>query len=60
MSNNDRFQFAADCGNQGRYSEALAAYNMILETDKNYPDLYYYQGLLYRDMGMLEVALAFH
>ncbi|HHT9158856.1 MAG: hypothetical protein A2099_00340 [Planctomycetes bacterium GWF2_39_10] len=57
MSNNDRFQFALDCGNQGRYSEALAAYNMILETDKNYPDLYYYQGLLYRDMGMLDEAI---
>ncbi|MEK6558918.1 MAG: tetratricopeptide repeat protein [Planctomycetota bacterium] len=57
MSNNDRFQFALDCGNQGKYSEALAAYNMILETDKNYPDLYYYQGLLYRDMGMLDEAI---
>ncbi len=57
MSKNERFQFALDCGNQGKYSEALAAYNMILETDKNYPDLYYYQGLLYRDMGMLDEAI---
>ena len=43
MSNDDLFQFALDCGNQGNCSEALAAYDKILETDKNYPDLYYYQ-----------------
>ncbi|HHT9136361.1 MAG TPA: tetratricopeptide repeat protein [Candidatus Wunengus sp. YC60] len=57
MSNDDLFQLALDCGNQGNCSEALAAYNKILETDKNYPDLYYYQGLLYRDMGMLDEAV---
>ena len=57
MSNDDLFQFALDCGNQGNCSEALAAYNKILETDKNYPDLYYYQGLLYRDMGMMDEAI---
>ena len=57
MSNDDLFQFALDCGNQGNCSEALAAYNKILETDKNYPDLYYYQGLLYRDMGLLDEAV---
>ncbi|MBI2470866.1 MAG: tetratricopeptide repeat protein [Planctomycetes bacterium] len=57
MSNDDLFQFALDCGNQGNCSEALAAYNKILETDKNYPDLYYYQGLLYRDMGMVDEAI---
>ena len=57
MSNDELFQFALDCGNQGNCSEALAAYNKILETDKNYPDLYYYQGLLYRDMGMMDDAI---
>lgn len=57
MSNNDLFQFALSYWNQGRCSEALAAYNKILETDKNYPDLYYYQGLLYRDMGLLDEAI---
>jgi tetratricopeptide (TPR) repeat protein len=57
MSNDDLFQFALACGNQGNCSEALAAYNKILETDKNYPDLYYYQGLLYRDMGMVDEAI---
>lgn len=57
MSNEDLFQFALTCGNQGKYSEALAAYNKILEKDKNYPDLYYYQGLLYRDMGLLDEAI---
>ena len=57
MSNDALFQFALDCGNQGNCSEALAAYNKILETDKNYPDLYYYQGLLYRDMGMMDDAI---
>ena len=57
MSNDDLFQFALNCGNQGNCSEALAAYNKILETDKNYPDLYYYQGLLYRDMGLLDEAV---
>jgi len=57
MSNDDLFQFALACGNQGNCSEALTAYNKILETDKNYPDLYYYQGLLYRDMGMMDEAI---
>ncbi len=57
MSNDDLFQFALACGNQGNCSEALAAYDKILETDKNYPDLYYYQGLLYRDMGMMDEAI---
>lgn len=57
LSNDDLFQFALDCGNQGKYPDALAAYNRILETDKNYPNLYYYQGLLYRDMGMREEAI---
>jgi tetratricopeptide (TPR) repeat protein len=57
MSNDELFQFALDCGNQGNCSEALAAYNKILETDKNYPDLYYYQGLLYRNMGMVDEAI---
>ncbi|MBI5677985.1 MAG: tetratricopeptide repeat protein [Planctomycetes bacterium] len=57
MSNDDLFQFALVCGNQGNCSEALTAYNKILETDKNYPDLYYYQGLLYRDMGMMDEAI---
>lgn len=57
MSNDDLFQFALVCGNQGNCSEALAAYNKILETDKNYPDLFYYQGLLYRDMGMMDEAI---
>ncbi|MEB2308591.1 MAG: tetratricopeptide repeat protein [Candidatus Brocadiaceae bacterium] len=57
MTNDDLFQFALTCGNQGNYSEAVAAYDKILETDKNYPDLYYYQGLLYRDMGMLDEAI---
>lgn len=57
MSNDDLFQFALDCGNRGNCSEALAAYDKILETDKNYPDLYYYQGLLYRDMGMMDEAI---
>ncbi|MEP9410380.1 MAG: tetratricopeptide repeat protein [Candidatus Brocadia sp.] len=57
MNNDDLFQFALTCGNQGNYSEALAAFNTILEKDKNYPDLYYYQGLLYRDMGLLDEAI---
>lgn len=57
MSNDDLFQFALDCGNRGNCSEALAAYDKILETDKNYPDLYYYKGLLYRDMGMMDEAI---
>ncbi len=57
MSNDDLFQFALDCGNKGKYSDALLAYNKILEKDKNYPDLYYHQGLLYRDMGMKEEAI---
>ena len=57
MSNDDLFQFALDCGNHGNCSEALTAYNKILETDKNYPGLYYYQGLLYRDMGMMDEAI---
>ena len=57
MSNDDLFQFALTCGNQGNCSEALTAYNKILETDKNYPGLYYYQGLLYRDMGMMDEAI---
>lgn len=57
MRNNDLFSFALDAGNQGKYREALAAYNKILERDKNYPDVYYYQGLLYRDMGMRDEAI---
>jgi tetratricopeptide (TPR) repeat protein len=57
MNNNDLFQFALTCGNQGKYSEALAAFTMILERDKNYPDVYYYQGLLYRDMGLVDEAI---
>lgn len=57
MSNNELFQVALTCGNQGNYSEALAAFNTLLEKDNNYPDLYYYQGLLYRDMGLLDEAI---
>ena len=57
MSNDDRFQFALKSGNEGRYQEAMAAYNVILDSDKNYPDIYYYQGLLYRDMGLLAEAV---
>lgn len=57
MSNDDLFQFALTCGNQGKYSEAIAAYTTLLEKDKNYPDLYYYQGLLYRDMGLQDEAI---
>ncbi|TVM00450.1 MAG: hypothetical protein CV087_13860 [Candidatus Brocadia sp. WS118] len=57
LNNNDLFQFALTCGNQGNYSEALMAYHTILERDKNYPDIYYYQGLLYRDMGLLDEAI---
>lgn len=57
MNKSDLFQYALDCGNQGKYSEALAAYNRILETDKNYPDLYYQLGLLHRDMGMIDEAI---
>ena len=57
MGNDERFQFALACANQGRQAEALAAYNKILETDNNYPDVHYYQGLLYRDMGLLDEAI---
>ena len=57
MNNDDLFQLALDCGNRGNYTEALAAYNKILETDKNYPEIYYYQGLLYRDMYMPDEAI---
>ncbi|MCF6155831.1 MAG: tetratricopeptide repeat protein [Candidatus Brocadia sp.] len=57
MSNDDLFQFALTCENQGNYSEALAAFDTLLGKDKNYPDLYYYQGLLYRDMGLLDEAI---
>ncbi|OQZ01136.1 MAG: hypothetical protein B6D35_04070 [Candidatus Brocadia sp. UTAMX2] len=57
MSNNDLFQFALTCGNQGNYSAALMAFNTLLEKDKNYPDIYYYQGLLYRDMGLQDEAI---
>ncbi len=57
MSKDELFQFALDCANRGNCSDALTAYNKILETDKNYPDLYYYQGLLYRDMGMVDEAI---
>lgn len=57
MSNDELFQFALSCGNQGRYSDALAIYNRILEKDKNYPDIYYCQGLLYRDMGLRDESI---
>jgi tetratricopeptide (TPR) repeat protein len=57
MSSAELFQFALDCWNKGRYSDALTAYNKILETDKNYPDLYYHLGLLYRDMSMADEAI---
>lgn len=57
MSNNDLFQFALTCGNQGDYSAALLAYTTLLAKDKNYPDIYYYQGLLYRDMGLQDEAI---
>lgn len=57
MSNDTLFQYALDSHNQGKYAEALAAYQRILETNKNYPDLYYCKGLLYRDMGMREEAI---
>lgn len=58
MENNDLFNFALDAGNQGNYGDALTAYNKLLERDKNYPDVYYYQGLLYRDMGMRDEAIS--
>lgn len=57
MNNNDVFQYALDSQNQGKYSEAMAAYDKILTTDKNYPEIYYYQGLLYRDMNMRDEAI---
>lgn len=57
MSNSDLFQFALDCGNQGKYTEALAAYAKIVEKDKNYPEVYYYQGLVYRDLGLIDEAI---
>ncbi|MBM4054961.1 MAG: tetratricopeptide repeat protein [Planctomycetes bacterium] len=57
MSKDDIFQFALACGDQGNYSEALTAYNKILETDAHYPRIYYYLGLLYRDMGLLDEAI---
>lgn len=58
MSNGDIFRYALDSQNQGKYAEALTAYNKILETDKNYPDMYYHQGILYRDMGMRDEAVS--
>ena len=58
MSNDELFQFALTCGNQGRYADAMAIYNKILEKDKNYPEIYYYQGLLYRDMGLRDEAIS--
>ncbi len=57
MSKNDLFQFALTCGNEGNYAAALMAYTTLLEKDKNYPDIYYYQGLLYRDMGLQDEAI---
>ncbi|HJW87421.1 MAG TPA: tetratricopeptide repeat protein [Candidatus Brocadiaceae bacterium] len=57
MSNDELFQFALSCGNQGRYADAMAIYNRILEKDKNYPEIYYYQGLLYRDMGLRDESI---
>ncbi len=57
MDNDALFQYALDSHNQGKYSEAMAVYKKVLEADKNYPDIYYYQGLLYRDMGMREEAI---
>lgn len=57
MSNDELFQFALSCGNRGRYSDALAIYNRILEKDKNHPESYYYQGLLYRDMGLRDESI---
>lgn len=57
MSKDEIFQFALACGNQGNYSEALAAYNEILENDTRYPRIYYYLGLLYRDMGLQDEAI---
>ncbi len=57
MNNNDLFQFALNCGNEGKYTEALAAYSKIVEKDKNYPEVYYYQGLVYRDLGLIDEAI---
>ncbi|KXK30881.1 MAG: hypothetical protein UZ01_01002 [Candidatus Brocadia sinica] len=57
MNNDDLFQFALTCGNQGNYSEAMTAFHTLLEKEKNYPGLYYYQGLLYRNMGLLDEAI---
>ncbi|MCF6148249.1 MAG: tetratricopeptide repeat protein [Candidatus Kuenenia sp.] len=57
MNNDDLFQFALACGNQGSYSEALAAYNKILEHDTHYPRIYYHLGLLYRDMSLQDEAI---
>lgn len=57
MSNDDLFQFALTCGNQGNYSEALAAYNKILGNNTHYPRVYYHLGLLYRDMGLQDEAI---
>lgn len=57
MDNDTIFQYALASHNQGKHQEALAAYKRILETDKNYPDIYYHQGILYRDMSMREEAI---
>ncbi|MCF6157454.1 MAG: tetratricopeptide repeat protein [wastewater metagenome] len=57
MNNDDVFRYALDLQNQGRYSEALAAYNKIIETDESYPEIYYHRGLLYRDMDAQDEAI---
>ncbi|MDR4507139.1 MAG: tetratricopeptide repeat protein [Candidatus Brocadiaceae bacterium] len=57
LNNKELFQLALSCGNQGNYSEALTVFNKILETDKNYPNLYYYQGIFYRNMNLTDEAI---
>ncbi|MGQ3684681.1 MAG: tetratricopeptide repeat protein [Candidatus Loosdrechtia sp.] len=58
MSTIDIFRYALDSQNQGKYAVAMAAYNIVLERDENYPDIYYHQGVLYRDMGMRDEAFS--
>lgn len=58
MDNDELFQLALDYGNQGRFAEALALYEKILKTDKDFPAIHYYRGLLYRNMGMLEESIS--
>jgi len=56
-NNTKLFHHALRCKNQGDYSRALLALNILSERNNNYPKLFYHKGLIFRNMGLQDEAI---